>query len=263
MANTLRVDRFDFAVIGGGCIGASTVLALQRELPEARIVWFEGTHQQTASKDFNKVIRTPYPDKDYVALAESAMRQWLKDPLFSEYWHQTGWIQCISGDAGKSSIRASEDRQVSSQEMVQMVGSMTEPTVEAAEKLWLNERIGYVDSARALEAVAIEAAKLGVLRKKTDITKLVIDKDGTCRGVESDNRFTIAERTVLAAGAWTPELLKASKVIFPEGFFRVTGVVAVKLRLEKAEFDRLKSMPILVSGTGSSLALMKDLLLIS
>ncbi len=66
----------DYAIVGGGCFGASTALALKGEWPDARVVWFEGSATHTASKDISKIIRTPYSDKDYVAFAEQAMRMW-------------------------------------------------------------------------------------------------------------------------------------------------------------------------------------------
>jgi len=60
MATIVRnEDHFDYAIVGG-CFGASTALALIREWPDARIVWFEGTHTYTASQDKSKIIRADY-----------------------------------------------------------------------------------------------------------------------------------------------------------------------------------------------------------
>jgi glycine/D-amino acid oxidase-like deaminating enzyme len=69
-------DQFDYAIIGGGCMGVSTALALQREWANARIILFEGSETKTASKDTGKIIRTPYMDEEYVSLAEEAKGKW-------------------------------------------------------------------------------------------------------------------------------------------------------------------------------------------
>ena len=65
-------NQFDFVIIGGGCFGVSTALALQREWPDAKIILFEGSETKTASKAFWKTIRTPYTDEEYVPLAKEA-----------------------------------------------------------------------------------------------------------------------------------------------------------------------------------------------
>ena len=69
-------NQFDYAIVGGGCIGVSIALALQREWPNAKIILFEGSETKTASKDTSKIIRTPYIDEEYVSLAEEAKEKW-------------------------------------------------------------------------------------------------------------------------------------------------------------------------------------------
>lgn len=245
-------NHFDYAIAGGGCIGASTALALQRERPDARIVWFEGTDTHTASKDVNKIIRTPYPDKDYIALAEKAMEMWETKAPYSNFYHRTSWIQVIKEGSYRSSMKGPKDKAVSIEEMLHMVGSHDKPRLDPSEGLWLNEDIGYVDSALALEAVAKEASNLGVVREKKDVTRLIVD-NGICQGVESAGGDSVAaENTVVAAGPWTPGLLENSKVEFPHDFFTVAAVGVATMALDEAEFDELKSMPILVTESGVS-----------
>lgn len=244
-------DCFDYAVVGGGCIGASTALALQREWPDARIVWFEGIDTHTASKDINKIIRTPYPDEDYIAFAEKAMKMWETEALYRDFYHQTGWVQVVSESSYRSTKKSPKDKKISTDEMLRMVGSRDKPVLDAGEELWLNEGIGYVDSALALEAVAKKASTLGVVRKKIDITKLIVNDEGICEGVEAVGGYSIvADKTIIAAGPWTPGLLETSGIVFPKPFFTVAGVVVATMPLSEAEFDKLKSMPILVSERG-------------
>jgi sarcosine oxidase / L-pipecolate oxidase len=242
---------FDYAIVGGGCIGASIALAFQREWPNARIVWFEGTDKHTASKDVNKIIRTPYPDKDYIALAEKAMKMWKTQAPYCNFYHETSWIQVIKEGSHRSTMKGPEDKALSTKEMLNMVGSHDKPNLDPGEELWLNKNIGYVDSALALEAVAKEASTLGVVREKKDVTRLIVN-DGICQGVEADGDSVAAENTVVAAGPWTPRLLEISKVEFPDGFFTVAAVGVATIALDEAEFDDLKAMPILVTEGGVS-----------
>jgi sarcosine oxidase/L-pipecolate oxidase len=260
MATSFRNnDRFDYdyAIVGGGSAGASTALAFQLEWPDKRIIWFEGTETQTASKKDNvKIIRTPYPDDDYVALAEKAMKLWREDVLYRDFYYQPGWVQVISEGSYRSTRKTSKDRKISTEEMLEMlhmVGSFNGPVLDDGEELWLNEDIGAVYSDLALEAVANKASMLGVARKKINVTKLIVN-EGVCEGVEAvtdDKNYSFtAETTIIAAGVWTPGLLEISGVVFPKDFFTVAGVVVAMLPLEDGEFDKFESMPILVSEKG-------------
>lgn len=204
--------QFDYAIVGGGCFGASSALALIREWPDARIVWFEGSATHTASKDINKIIRTPYPDKDYVAFAERAMKTWEEATPYRNFFHRTAWVQTINENSCRSMMKGPKDRLISVQELCQRVGSHESPKLNAGEELWLNENIGYVDSASAVEAVAKEASRLGVLRLLIDVSTLVIE-DGVCTGLESNHRRVIAGNTIIAAGPWTPCLLERSMLV--------------------------------------------------
>lgn len=192
-------SHFDYAIVGGGCFGASTALAMKREWPDARIIWFEGRATHTASKDINKIIRTPYPDKDYVAFAEQAMRMWEEVTPYCNFYHRTSWVQVISENSYRSKMKGPKDRMISTQELLRMVGSQEKPMLNTGENLWLNEDIGYVDSASAVEAVAEEASRLGVIREKKDVTRLTID-EGVCLGVDADHFRFIAGKTIIAAG---------------------------------------------------------------
>jgi glycine/D-amino acid oxidase-like deaminating enzyme len=59
-------DHYDYAIVGGKCFGASSALGLIREWPDARIIWFEGTHTYTASQDESKIIRAAYGEIEFM-----------------------------------------------------------------------------------------------------------------------------------------------------------------------------------------------------
>jgi sarcosine oxidase/L-pipecolate oxidase len=244
-------DHFDYAIVGGGCFGASTALALIREWPVARIVWFEGTHTSTASQDMSKIIRAAYEDEDYVTFVEKTLQMWQTDPLYREHYHQTGWVQVVGEGSHANTIEGPNDRMISVEEMQKMVGSQDKPKLEAGEHLRFNEEIGYADFHLAVETVAKEASLLGVRREKRDVTRLIAD-GGVCWGVEAgDYSVVVKKETVVAAGPWTPRLLERSKVEFPSDFFIISAVGVATMSLKEKEFEELKSMPIIVTEGGA------------
>jgi glycine/D-amino acid oxidase-like deaminating enzyme len=246
-----KENHFDYAIVGGGCFGASTVLALKRAWPDARIIWFEGTHTYTASRDTSKIVRAAYEDDDYVAFAGKSLEMWATLDPYREFYHQTGWVQVVGEGSQANTIKGPNDRMISIEEMQERVGSREEPNLAAGEELRLNEDIGYVDCDLAMEAVAKEASTLGVIRVKKDVTKLMVE-GGVCLGVEAGDDRVTADTTIVAAGPWTPGLLDRSQVLFPQDFFTVAGVGVATMPLTEEEFDELKTMPILVTMGGLS-----------
>ncbi|KAL9071032.1 MAG: hypothetical protein Q9157_005622 [Trypethelium eluteriae] len=132
-----------------------------------------------------------------------------------------------------------------------MVGSKEPPQLDEGDELWINEEVGCVNAAQALEASAAYAATLGILRRKEDISQIII-QDGVCQGVQNvKGEMFPATTVVIAAGAWTPTLLKSSKIKFPKNFFQATAVRVGMMDLTKAESDMFRSMPVLVTGHGA------------
>lgn len=244
-------NQFDFVVIGGGCFGVSTALALQREWPGAKIILLEGSETKTASKAFWKTIRTPYTDEEYVPLAKEAKEKWQTERPYCNFYRQTGWIQAVRG--GNYKPFHSEERPIKAEDLSDMVHSRDPPQLDSGEELWLNEDIGVAHSALAVEAVAVEAAVQGVIREQKDVSKLLI-KNGVCYGVECVGGISItAETTIVATGPWTPALLESSKIQLPQSdFFCVTAIDVATLPLDEDEYEKFKSMPILIAEHGTS-----------
>lgn len=243
------MDQMDYAVVGGGLLGASIVLAVKKEFPNQSIVWFRGTHDETASKDINKIIRTPYPDDAYVRLAKEALASWESHPHFHKY----GWIQVMSEGSYRRTRKTDDDTKMSVEEFKLVTGSKLGPDLGEGEELWLNRNIGCADVALALEKAAEEAKQLGVDVRQSNVSRLLVTEDGRCEGVEVEagtaiNLFT--GTTIVSAGPWTPGLLEKSKVPFRPGFFTVAGVVAATMDLDDAEVEAMKNMPILVAENG-------------
>jgi glycine/D-amino acid oxidase-like deaminating enzyme len=192
-------DQINF-IIGGGCLAASTAFAVKREWPDSRVAWYAGTHKHTASNDFLKIIRDVYPEDKIAELANRAMQEWKNTAPYSEFFHQTAWIQAIDKDTKKTMNKGQNDKIVTVAEMMHLVGSTVEPRLDAGEELYLNPNVGYADSALALQAITDIAVKLGVKRYDQNVTKLVIES-GRCLGVEVGGTIVKAEETIVSAGA--------------------------------------------------------------
>ncbi|PVI06449.1 FAD dependent oxidoreductase [Periconia macrospinosa] len=250
---------FNYAIVGGGVMAISTALALQRDSPNAKIVVFEGLETTTASKGICKIIRTPYIDKEYVSLAAEAKRKWETELPYREFYRQTGWVQVVRGDDYVPFHL--EERLINAGDLLHMVHSRDPPQLDIEENLWLNKDIGVVDSALALEAVAVEAATLGVIRQKMDISKLLVE-NGVCRGAECvDGKCFTAETTIVATGPWTPALLDSSGIQLPHSLqhaFRVTAIGVATSPLTEDEYAQFKSMPILVTPQGEVMPSVKQ-----
>jgi sarcosine oxidase / L-pipecolate oxidase len=248
-------DQFDFIVVGGGCAATSTMYAIIQKWPSARVAWFTGVHENTASNDFLKIIRDAYPDDIMSEWASRSLRMWSSNNLYSKHFHQTAWIQAIDKETRKTMTKGQNDQMVTVKEMMERVGSIMEPSLIATEGLYLNQSVGYADSDVALQAVSDTIVELGVhvQRRKENITRLIVDPEGgTCVGVEVGDIIVRGNTTIVSTGAWTPSLLEKSKIITPPGFFQVTAVGVAVIELSDSEFDSLKSMPILVTENGKA-----------
>lgn len=248
------MQNFDYIIIGGGCFGVSTALALQRARPNAKTILFEGSETKTASKGIRRIIRAPYMDEEYVLLAKDAKKIWEGELPYCNFYHRAGWIQVVRGNNYVPFPTDPEERLIKAEELSHMVNSRDLPRLDTGEELWLNEDIGVADAARALEAVAVEAEVQGVIRQKTNVSQLLIE-DGVCYGVECVGGMRVtAETTIVATGAWTPALLESSRIRLPHDiqhdFLSVTAIGVATLPLDGDEYTKFKSMPILVTEHG-------------
>ncbi|KAB5515628.1 hypothetical protein GE09DRAFT_1066661 [Coniochaeta sp. 2T2.1] len=208
-------DRFDFIVVGGGVLGASSVLAVKEALPDAKIVWYTGTKEHTASNDFMKIIRDVYPDELTAQFANRALRTWTTDDLYRRNFHNPGWIRVLSDNETVNTA----DTLLTTAEMVRRVGCTKPPILNENEKLYLNPTVGYADSAQAVDDVAEMVEERGVKVIRKNVTSFLVD-GGECLGVQV------------------------------EDLFKASGVSVGILDLRDEEFEELKDMPILVTDIG-------------
>jgi len=240
---------YDAIVVGGGCMGISTVLELQQRSPHARYLLFEGSHETTSSKGLRKIIRACYHDPQYATLATRAQLMWETKYPYCNFYTRTGWVQEVDGAKYKPFHK--EEKAIGLDVLSDRMQTLESPRFDREKELWFDESIGAADASLALENVAREAEKWGVERRKEDIAMLVIE-DEICKGVQClDGSQIFASTVVLAAGAWTPEILRRSNVALPPDSFYVTATATATLMLSDDEFKRFKSMPIIVTDQGA------------
>ena len=248
--NVAAQTRFDYAIVGGGSMGVSVALALQKHSRQAKVILIKGKARSAASKGMCRIIRTPYMDNEYVRLAESAKEKWENELPYCNHYRRTGWVQEVNGN--EYVPFHSEERQITVEELVNMVGSHGFPQVDPQKELWFNNDIGVADAALAVEAVSVEAAACGVIIEEGDVSRLLV-MDDVCYGVEHTNGTEIrADATIVAAESWTPALLKSSKIAFKDDFFTSTATIVATVSLTKAESERFNNMPILTADQGKS-----------
>jgi glycine/D-amino acid oxidase-like deaminating enzyme len=241
-------DRYDYIIVGGGIFAAGTAFAIRQWKPSARIAVFKGTHEFTASRDKDKIIRSTYPEEKYRTWAEEALTRWQGDPNF----RNVGWLRRRKNDSPEY-LKGSQDEALTLDEMKAKVGLTENPTLEPDEGFWFNPLPGYIDTPEAVGDMLRDA---DVDEDERNVTRLVVEGD-ICLGVQvqgdgdEDIGYTATE-TIVAAGPWTLGILKRSGVRYRDGFFAIYGVGVAIIPLTPIDDEALGPMPILVTDGGWS-----------
>lgn len=241
---------YDYIIVGGGVMGVSCAAALLRRDPGLSVIIFEGQNPQTSSKGISKIIREPYPDKDYAGFAAAAKSAWETKSPYSKFYRRQGWIQEIRG--GKYVPYHKEERKIDTREFLDLVKCHSGFVLREESELWLDDDIGIADAALAVEAVAVRAANKGLVRSSADVDCISV-QNGVCGGVVVSGVPVVARNTVIAAGAWTPGLLEQSGIRVPKDIFRLSAAGVATMKMCHEEYDRFRQMPILTASEGEIL----------
>ncbi|KXJ85462.1 FAD dependent oxidoreductase [Microdochium bolleyi] len=93
-------------VVGGGAFGLSTAHHLLNQRYTDITVFEQDTQipsRYAAANDLNKIMRVEYEDPWYTDLTYKALQAW-KTPLFAPYFHQVGFLHCVSGAAPQRAV---------------------------------------------------------------------------------------------------------------------------------------------------------------
>lgn len=238
-----------YGIVGDGCFGASCALALKKREPKAKIILFGLPNNEGASKDYSKIIRTPYHDAEYVRLAQQAKMLWESESPYNNFIRRTGWVQAVKTDY-KPFFDYPSERRITVTDLAAQLQLKSLPQL-CGDELWLSEDIAIAQADLALQKVTAEAVKLGVQYERRKVSTLLVD-NGSCNAIQCEDGTNFAvDTTILATGAWTPQFLTKAEIYFPPNFFTVSAVSVATLELSEEEFTKFHSMPILVTKEGT------------
>lgn len=256
----------DYLIVGAGCFGASTALALKKAEPEANVILVDraAPSPSAAAHDLNKIIRAEYEDTMYMRLAIEAQEQWCTDPLLKSYYHETGILFAGIEGPGRTVINAYET----------ILGSGNSPAIlldteetkarfdvfrgcdwsDVTKCTW-NPHAGWGDAANALQAVIQAAIELGVKFIEGTVAKVNFDSSGRTSGISTLEGLDIsAGKVLLCTGAQTPWLLVESAPDRPEVHAGKRMVAAASVmcsfKIPDDQKPKLSSAPIIVHPMG-------------
>lgn len=206
-------------ILGGGCFGLTAALELRARgwrvtlIDQGRL-----PHPDAASTDISKVARMDYAaDEQHTAMGERSLNRWREwNARWGEdLYHEDGFLVMSRGDMQPGGFehdshaflkgRGHKLRRTSSSMLRERHPAWNH---ELYHDGYLNPIGGWVESGRVIARLAAEARAAGV-EIIEDVADPRLQFDGECcTGIaSSDGIQWKADRTLVAAGAWTPTLL--------------------------------------------------------
>jgi len=208
-------------------------------------------------------------------LGYEALKAWQEWPVLQDtnlrseqtrFFHNSGWVVLPrEGSDVTARIRANfRERRTDVTEDVALDedirgrwdGVLRDAEFEglAADAYW-NPDTGWADAGAAVEKMMAEAVGSGVRYECGDVERLVLGERGV-KGVKTKNGSVYeADMILLATGGWTSEILSATEDELNmeeeervERQVKAAGVCVVHYKLDDAECEALKDMPVLMYG---------------
>ncbi|UNI23901.1 hypothetical protein JDV02_009693 [Purpureocillium takamizusanense] len=247
MAATLDKES-SIVILGGGTWACSTALHLVRR-GYSNVTVLDAYHIPSAisaGNDVNKIAELASPtdddDADSVAqaAAAAAAQGWIHDPIFSPYYHDTGFI--VSGSSPEalghvidSELRGHEDEYAKLDSPEDFRACMPDGVLTGDFPNWQgwykSKGAGWVHARKALVSAYQEAERLGAKfitgSPQGEVVSL-LQEHGDVRGAKTaDGREHRADRTILAVGASAPQLVDFENQLRPTawtlGHIKMTG----------------------------------------
>ena len=214
----------DVLVVGGGVAGTAAARELQRQLPPGQTVTvLEAREVATAEGSSNgesRMYRRMYSQPMFSQMQAAALELWADVERESgvELLSEHGLLFYGETDTGETVEGSIPQARATMEELGIPHEHFPDPA--AMEARWpmkcrpgdqgIYERTaGSVHASRACEAMAALARKSGAqVREREAVVDLRVLDDGEVQAVSSAGKVLRARRVVLAAGAWTNELLK-------------------------------------------------------
>ena len=218
-----------YIIVGAGVFGASTALSLSQENPSPTVILIDRTPFPcpiAASHDINKIVRSDYNDLFYCKLGLQTLERWRKDPLYSQWYHQSGLakatderfgnVQKIFDNYKELGVDVKAELLSPSEMRTRFEGLYADADFTDVDDILWNPSSGWAEAARALKATIEAAVANGVHYVSAPVATLIIE-DECCIGIRTeDGRTFSASKTILSTGAYTAKLLADSAPTRPE-----------------------------------------------
>ena len=218
-----------YIIAGAGVFGASTALALSREEPPPKVILIDRAPfpcPVAASHDINKIVRSDYGDIFYCRLGLQAQERWREDPLYKQWYHQSGLVKATDerfGDVKKIfnnykelGVDVKAELLSPGEIKTKFEGLYADANFSNVDAILWNPSSGHAEATKALKATIEAAIDSGVQYIPAPIAKLRLE-DGRCTGIQTEDGSVInASQTILSTGAYTAKLLADSMPLQPE-----------------------------------------------
>ncbi|CAO2655524.1 Nn.00g043270.m01.CDS01 [Neocucurbitaria sp. VM-36] len=211
-------------IIGAGTFGTSTAYHLSKQYADPSRVtiidrWDNDAplkNKHAAAIDTNRIIRTDYESSLYCNLANEAIHPWFWSIAVQGHFHKTGWVVLDKKDGGfGDAVRKTfKERGGDYTRDVGADGLKKYEMLRGLEpgkygKGYFNPEAGWCDAEKATASFTKIATNNGVRRVTGHVQNLLhTDRGSRIKGVRlEDGRVFKADKIVLAAGAWTSNLL--------------------------------------------------------
>jgi sarcosine oxidase len=207
--------KYDVAVVGLGAMGSATAYALAaRGVRTIGFDQFDPPHSRGSSHGHSRIIREAYYEHPlYVPLVKRSYELWreLETRSGAELLRETGgvWVGPRTGPLVRGALQSAETHDIDF-ELLDAAELTRRFPAYRPEPRWVGvyeRRAGMLFPERCVSTFLAQAQALGAaLRLNTSVAGWTVDAAGvtltTSRGEER------AERIVVSAGAWLPELAR-------------------------------------------------------
>ncbi|KAF2110902.1 fructosyl amino acid oxidase [Lophiotrema nucula] len=250
---------------GGGTIGSSTALHLLRAGYKPEHITVLDTYPipsaQSAGNDLNKIMGIRLRNEVDLQLSLEARDGWRTDELFKPYFHNTGRLDCAHTEAGIKGLKSAYQALLDAGEGLEETNIwldgeedilMRMPLLDQSQirgwKAVFSEDGGWLAAAKAINAIGDHLRERGVnfgFGGAGTFAQTIFNGEGKgkCMGVETvDGTRYLADKVVLAAGAWTPSLVDLQDQCCSKAW------VYAHMQLSPEEAAPYKDTPVVYNG---------------
>ncbi|MFP3464968.1 FAD-dependent oxidoreductase [Leifsonia sp. SIMBA_070] len=197
-------------VIGAGVVGAATAWSLAREGASVLVLEaFERGHDRGSSHGATRIFRHGYAEQDYVQLSVRALQGWkhLERVSGRRVFDRTGAVDHGDRDVLHAIAEAQEAAELPYEWLTGSEAAQRWPGLRFEEHVLFSPGGGRLRAAEAVDALLDAAGAAGAeLRFGIRVDGIAADGDGV--SVTASDGVHTADRVVVAAGSWTPELVR-------------------------------------------------------